>query len=276
MKRYACFGLLLAVLLILPAFADTDSELAPPIFTPEQKAIGQQVILIGSFWDQLESFRCHYGRVPFSYEEWRDSGFLLFTPWTGLGLIPAKHVDRTPSVRTDSYGTFHYEYIGPSSYKLEMLCFVSEGLEVLTWEHDLSGIFSSATGYTYMEAKADAYSNLLQLLWCRNMDYLDRRPTTLLEAAEGYVSLELAGFRMPEGIDATGDFELGFHWPNGYIYNLSNLERSLYGSIEAPPIIYGDFDNPPDTISDERLALFSSEMLRAGFPKIMEEWSEPR
>lgn len=275
MKRYVCFGLLLALLLMLPASADTDSELTPPVLTPEQKAIGQQIILIGSFWDQIESFRCHYGRVPFSYEEWRDSGFLLFTPWTGLGLIPAKHVDRTPSVETDSYGTFHYQYIGPSSYKLELLCFVSEGLEVLSWEHDLSGIFSHGTGFTYMEAKADAYSNLLQLLWCRNMDYLGREPSTLLEAAEGYVSLDLAGFRMPEGIEATGDFEMGFNLPDCYLYDLTNLERSRF-ALEAPPIVYGDFDNPPDTISDNRLVLFSSEMLRAGFPDIMEEWSIPR
>ncbi len=273
MKRYVCFGLLLTILLMLPAFADTDTELTPPVFTPEDKAIGQQVMLIGSFKDQLDSFRCHYGRVPFSYEEWYDSGFLLFTPWTGLGLIPAKHVDRTPSVETDSYGTFHYQYIGPSSYRLELLTFVSEGLEVLSWERDLSGIFSHGTGYTYMEAKADAYMNLLNLLWYRNMVYLGREPISLLEAAEGYVSLVPAGLRMPEGIEPTGDFEMGFNLPDGYLYNLSNLERSHFGSLEPPMVAYGEFDNPPDTISDDRLVLFSSEMLRAGFPEIMKEWS---
>ncbi len=268
MKKWSVFIILFLMCTALPASAQAGSDSAPPYGSPEYKAIGEQVQLIGSFLDQLEYFRVYYGRVPFSYEEWRDSGFLLFTPWTGISNFPAKHVDRTPSVETDSYGTFHYQYIGPSKYKLELLSFVSEGLEVLTYESDLSAPLSFHTGLSYMEAKADAYANLLFLLWCHNYDYLLREPTSLLDAAESYVSLVSAGFKLPEGVAAEGKFEMGIDLSTDIMYFLSDLDSSLFSSIDPVMLTYGDIDNPPDTISDNRLVLFSSDKLQAGYPEL--------
>jgi len=240
--------------------------------SPEKRAMTLKGILNGVFRDQIRYFYAHYGRVPSSYEEWRDSGFLIFTYWSGHPTQPAKHVDYPLSAEIDPHGTFHYECISTFEYKLEVVSNILGPLKVLTYPCNFEKTTLTKTGLTYMEAKADAFWNPLDILWKQKRPDINEKPASLIEVVDGYMSLVPEGFRLPEGVDATGFFEYGFDLSNGYQYGLTNLEQHHFGI--APVMSWGAGmleTEALNSVSDDRLVLFSSDLLKAGYPGLFEQ-----
>jgi hypothetical protein len=236
--------------------------------SPEYMQKRLRTILAGCFQEQVLYFYLHYGRVPSSYEEWRDSGFILFTPWTGHHTQPANHVEYSPSAENDPYGTFHYESFGDYKYKLEFVFSVEGPLKILTFGKDFKEpVHSIKTGYKYMEAKADACFSLLELLWIYKMEYPKEKPASLIDVVDGYISLVPEGFRIPEGVDSTGEFEFGFDFTDGCEYAVSNLSDWRFSKWFTKV----DWGNKNEAIPGDNLVLFSSELLKAGYPGLFGE-----
>jgi hypothetical protein len=258
------------------AYPKDEKILGQNLNAQEERKTKGQVLLVGNFKEQIEFFYRHYGRVPTSYEEWRDSGFLLFTPWSGNPTEPAKHVDYTPSAEQEPYGTFHYECLGPQEYKLELVIDVSGPIKVLDFSKNFDDlIFPTKTGYSYMEAKADillALADLLHVYYvdCKPAGLLtEYKPEGLMEIIDGYISLVPEGFSIPVGVDFEGFFEFGFDLTTGQRYALNNLGQSWFKlMIEG----FGEgLESQLNRIKGhDKLVLFSSELLKAGFPGLFE------
>ncbi len=246
----------------------------PANVKPEEDTLRSEIGRVAVFRHQLKYFYNYYGRVPSSFEEWRDSGFLIFTPWSGSPVKPSPHTTKSPLSESDPLGTFHYEALGPKEFKLELVREFDGERMVVTYQKDFkeweaNPMAPIKPGQTYMEAKADAYWELLDIIWVRYNPDAGNLPTSLLDMIDGYVSLVPEGFSIPEGVNAKGDFEFGIDLTNGYQYSIQNLQRSMFARGEV--ISYGmEMEESFNSVSDNRLVLFSSDLLKAGYPELTE------
>ena len=145
-------------------------------------------------------------------------------------------------------------------------------MKVLTYPGDFEKTTLVKKGLTYMEAMADAFWNPLDILCKQKRPDINEKPASLIDVVDGYMSLVPEGFRLPEGVDATGFFEYGFDLSNGYQYGLTNLEQNHFkigpvmswgaGMMESEAL---------NSVSDDRLVLFSSDLLKAGYPGLFEQ-----
>jgi len=241
--------------------------------SPEYQKTRFQVLIAGNFLDQLRYFYMHYGRVPSSFEEWRDSGLLMFTPWSGDPTEPSKHVEYTPTVENDPLGTFHYESIGNGGYKIEYVYEIGSERKVLPSGGDFNNPGSSVrTGYSYMEAKADASFAFLELLWILNLESPGAKPGSLIDCVDGYISLVPEAFRLPEGVefDESAGFECGFELGSGKEYISNKNLRSWFKNYEPSYCIRIDWESKDENLSDDKLVLFSSDLLKAGYPGLFD------
>ena len=252
------------------------NERHPELSLPQDAKISAEVVLAGVFQDQIKYFYAHYGRIPQSYEEWRDSGFLIFTPWSGNPTQPARHVDYSPTVDKDAYGTFHYEALDAVSYNLEFVYKIDQTTKVVKFnrkyadplEQLQNGTLPIAVekGLTYMEAKADSYWALLGILQTWHSLTPNKQPASLLDLANDYVSLVPEGFRIPKGVETTGYFEYGLDLANGNEYALTDLKRSNFTNELTMSYWLGLKE--PEKLIGQKFIVFSSKLLKEGYPGI--------
>ncbi len=232
----------------------------------ESEALRAQVSLAGAFSRrQLGYFYSYYKRFPSSYEEWRDSGFLIFTPWSGNALVPTPHFSRPLSIENDPYGSFHYESISPDECMVEFVFEIRQEVKVLNFEMNGKDMVKRAfyPGATYLEAKADAFDDLFELMCAQKLigyGSLEPAPTSLAALAHNYVSFVPEGFRNPPGSVGEGSFELGIDLSNNMPYFLSDQKNSRLIN----------FITPAGQVSSNRVVMFSSDLLNAGFPGLFD------
>lgn len=227
----------------------------------KSEAIRAQVSLAGVFYSQVGYFYSYYGRFPSSFEEWRDSGFLSFTPWSGNALVPTQHFSRPLSVEDDPYGSFHYESTSPDECMVEFVFEIRQEVKVLSFKLNGEEMVSSAyrPDASYFEAKADAFHSFFDLMCAQKLigyGSTEPAPTSLTALAKDYVSLVPEGFRNPPSTVIEGSFEFGIDVSNNKPYYFSDQQDSRFLNPTTPA----------EQVSLNRVVMFSSDLLNAGFP----------